>query len=143
MIAAATANMTRSLGDAVVSVALLMPRPQRTRLRLPYQKLRSTSGDGLCRLLALRAGSSRTPASQLSGVDRTNGEGTSDANDPEQTKSNYSAAIRPRRIYLGRDLVPDNVDVAAQVVHLVREGQRKLDMADGILNALDFSLLPS
>jgi len=26
--------------------------------------------------------------------------------------------------------VPNNVDVAAQVVHLVREGQRKLDMAE-------------
>jgi hypothetical protein len=57
--------------------------------------------------------------------------------------SNYSAAIRPGRIYVGRDLVPNNGNVAAQVVHLVREGQRKLDMADGIFNALDFSLLPS
>src|SRR6516165_118130 len=56
--------------------------------------------------------------------------------------SNCSAAIRPRRLSEGRDLVPNNVDVAAQVVHLVREGQRKLDMADGSLNALDFCLLP-
>ena len=57
--------------------------------------------------------------------------------------SNYSAAIRPRRIYAGRDLVPNNVNVAAQVVHLVREGQRKLNIADDILDAFDFSLLPS
>jgi hypothetical protein len=56
--------------------------------------------------------------------------------------SNYLAAVRSRGIYAGRDLVPNNVNVAAQVVHLVREGQRKLDMADGILNAIDFSLLP-
>src|SRR5207342_3382439 len=41
--------------------------------------------------------------------------------------SNYSADIRPGRLYVGRNLVPNNVNVAAQVVHLVREGQRKLD----------------
>ena len=62
--------------------------------------------------------------------------------DPKRTFE-FSAAIPRRRVYLGRDLVPNNVNVAAQVVHLVREGQRKLDMADGILDALDFSFLPS
>jgi hypothetical protein len=34
--------------------------------------------------------------------------------------------------------VPNDVDVAAQIVELIREGQRKPDAADGILNALDF-----
>jgi hypothetical protein len=65
------------------------------------------------------------------------------ANDPKRTFELLSRYSTPGRIYVGRDLLPNNVDVAAQVVHLVRESQRKLDMADGILNAVDFSLLPS
>jgi hypothetical protein len=34
--------------------------------------------------------------------------------------------------------VPNDIDVAAQIVELIREGQRKPDAANGTLNALDF-----
>ena len=37
-------------------------------------------------------------------------------------------------------LSPNNVDVAAQIVHLVREIERKLYFANGILDAFDLSL---
>jgi len=39
------------------------------------------------------------------------------------------------------DLPPNDVDVTAQVIHLIGEGQREADMADGILDAVDLGLL--
>src|SRR5262249_31636718 len=46
-----------------------------------------------------------------------------------------------RCICVGCDLAPNDVDVTAQIVQLVREGQWKTDVADGLLNTLDFGLL--
>ena len=62
------------------------------------------------------------------------------ANDPKRTFWLFSRHP-PRCIYVGRDLAPNDLDVTAQIVQLVREGQWKTDVADGLLNALDFGLL--
>ena len=40
----------------------------------------------------------------------------------------------------GRNLSPDDIDVTAQIVHMIREGQRKMDVAHGVLNAVEFGL---
>ena len=42
---------------------------------------------------------------------------------------------------MGGDLAPNDLDVTAQIIELVREGQWKTDVADGLLNTLDFGLL--
>ena len=36
----------------------------------------------------------------------------------------------------GCNLSPDDINVTAQIVHVIREGQRKTDMAHGVLNAV-------
>ena len=39
----------------------------------------------------------------------------------------------PLCIYVGRDFAPNDLDVTAQIIQLVREGQWKTDVADGLL----------
>ena len=46
---------------------------------------------------------------------------------------------RLRRVVAGGDLAPNNIDVTAQIVDLVRKGERDADVADGMFDALDFS----
>ena len=60
--------------------------------------------------------------------------------DPKRTCGLFGC--HPSRcICVGCDLTPNDVDVTAQIVQLVREGQWKTDVADGLLNTLDFGLL--
>jgi hypothetical protein len=53
---------------------------------------------------------------------------------------NYSAGARPQGVGTGCNLSPDDIDVTAQIVHVIREGQRKPEMAHGVLNAVEFGL---
>ena len=46
----------------------------------------------------------------------------------------------PRRIATRRNFSSNDVDVAAQVVHLIRESKRKTDMAHRVFNTLDLGL---
>ena len=43
-----------------------------------------------------------------------------------------------QRLSARDDFASDDFDVTAQVVHLIGEGQRKTNMAHGVLNAVDF-----
>ena len=53
---------------------------------------------------------------------------------------NYSAGARPQGVRTGCNLSPDDIDMTAQIVHVIREGQRKTDMAHGVLNAVELGL---
>src|ERR1700745_1137188 len=59
--------------------------------------------------------------------------------DPKRTFQLFSRHP-PRCISVGGDLAPNDLDVTAQIIELVREGQWKTDVADGLLDALDFGL---
>ena len=59
-----------------------------------------------------------------------------DANDPRRTFKLFSR-YPSRGVSAGCELAPNDVDVTAQIIQLVREGQWKADMADSLLNALD------
>ena len=59
--------------------------------------------------------------------------------DPKRTFQLFSRHP-PWCIFVGADLAPNDLDVTAQIIELVREGQWKTDVADGLLNALDFGL---
>src|SRR5262245_56309094 len=41
------------------------------------------------------------------------------------------------------NLSPNDIDVTAQIVHVIREGQWKTDMAHSVLNAVEFGLFLS
>ena len=40
----------------------------------------------------------------------------------------------------GCNLSPNDIDVTAQIVYVIREGQRKPKMAHGVLNTVEFGL---
>ena len=58
------------------------------------------------------------------------------AYDPKRTFQLFSRDP-VRYIVAGCDLAPNDIDVTAQIIDLVREGQRDADMADGMFNSLD------
>jgi hypothetical protein len=53
---------------------------------------------------------------------------------------NYLAGARPQGRGTGCNLSPHDIDVTAQIIYVIREGQRKADMAHGVLNAVEFGL---
>src|SRR5262245_33439933 len=61
-------------------------------------------------------------------------------NDPKRTFQLFSRHP-PRCISVGGDLASNNLDVTAQIIELVGKGWWTTDVADGLLNALDFGLL--
>ena len=74
------------------------------------------------------------------GVKQTSrGRPSMSANDPKRTSQLFSGHVL-RCISAGGDLALNDLDVAAQIIQLVGKGKGKMDVTDGLLNALDFGL---